>query len=318
WSVHARVKHAAGLAWASPSHPLKARWEADDLLLDGAGKDVPVDRDVVLQLTPKGEGARPEGGARFSATTHEGARYLMLRYRPQLAGPVERQRRDWVVLFESSGDRDPLLARVQGEVIRELLSHAEPEDTFAVLAAGTRVRAFRKDPVPLTAENVQAAVEFLEGAHLVGALDLGRALAEAEPLLKRGKNPYLVHVGSGLPAMGERREDVLAKRIPAAARYVGVGVGRRWARGLMKAAAERTGGSCPKANPDEPVAWRAFDLFATLSTPRLLDARVSDPGGKARFLGWASTVAQGEELCAVTRLAPGETDLPKSVAVRGV
>src|SRR5262249_58734481 len=98
-----------------------------------------------------------------------------------------------------------------------------------------------RDWAPLTAENVQAAVEFLEQSHLVGALDLGRALAEAEPLLKRGKNPYLVHVGSGLPAMGERREDVLAKRIPAGARYVGVGVGRRWARALMKAAAARTG-----------------------------------------------------------------------------
>ena len=48
----------------------------------------------------------------------------MVRYRPTL--PVDdasrNEQRDWVFLFESSGDRDPLLARAQIEVIRALLS----------------------------------------------------------------------------------------------------------------------------------------------------------------------------------------------------
>ena len=73
--------------------------------------------------------------------------------------------------------------------------------------------------------------------------------------------------------MGERRDDVLAKRLPAGTRYVGVGVGKRWNRGFMKAAAESTGGYFTQINPDEPVAWRGFELAATLNTPRLLDVR---------------------------------------------
>ena len=60
------------------------------------------------------------------------------------------------------------------------------------------------------------------------------------------------------------------------ARYVGVGVGKRWARSFMKAAADRTGGYFTQINPDEPIAWRAFDLPATLNTPRLLDVKVVD------------------------------------------
>ena len=32
-----------------------------------------------------------------------------------------------------------------------------------------------------------------------------------------------VDVGSGVPALGERRQDVLAKMIPGSARYVGIG-----------------------------------------------------------------------------------------------
>src|SRR5262249_59218084 len=90
--------------------------------------------------------------ARFSWFRQEDAEYLMLRYRPELTAAPERQRRDWVFLFESSGDRDPLLARTQVEIIRGLLAHAEPDDTFALLTAGTRVRVWEKQAKPVTPE----------------------------------------------------------------------------------------------------------------------------------------------------------------------
>ena len=48
----------------------------------------------------------------------------------------------------------------------------------------------------------------------------------------------------------------------------------------MKAAAERTGGFFTQINPDEPIAWRGFELAATLNAPRLLDVRVDDAGGR--------------------------------------
>src|SRR5207245_5407903 len=142
-------------------------------------------------------------------------------------------------------------------------------------------------------ENVQAAIAFLERAHLIGALDLGRALVAAEPFLKAGQNPHLVHLGSGIAAMGERREDALARQIPEGARYVGVGVGRRWARGFMKAAAERTDGTFTQINPDEPVSWRAFELAATLKLPRLLNVKVVDDAERVKFQSYAGSLAQG-------------------------
>ena len=80
---------------------------------------------------------------------------------------------------------------------------------------------------------------------------------------------------SGIPAMGQRDVGQLAKMLPASVRYVGVGVGKRWNRAFMKAAAERTNGVFTQINPDEVIAWRAFDLLATLNTPRLLDVRTA-------------------------------------------
>src|SRR5262249_49917159 len=214
WSFRARIKNGAKLGWLSPSHPLQPKADGADLLLEAAQKDVKIDRDVVLSVTDADADA--EGVARFSSFEQDGAKYLMLRYRPALASR-ERQRpegRNWVLLFESSGDRDPLLARTQIEVIRAFLGNAEPDDTFAVLAAGTRVRSLSNGPLSVTPENVRDAVAFLEGAHLIGALDLDNALKEAAPLLKAGRNPHLVHVGSGVAAVGEHRTHPLAKGLP--------------------------------------------------------------------------------------------------------
>jgi ferric-dicitrate binding protein FerR (iron transport regulator)/tetratricopeptide (TPR) repeat protein len=321
WSFHARVKGGAGLKWNSPSHALVERRDGADLVLDARARNVKPERDVALELDdPRGAAAAL---ARFAIGRHQDqkgqteAQYLMLRYRPSLTAAPRRERRDWVFLFESSGDRSPLLARAQVEVVRTMLANAEHDDTFTILTAGTRRRAFGKERVPATPDNIQAAVAFLDRTHLIGALDLGKALDDALGLLKNAGNPHLVHVGSGIPVLGERRQHELTQRIPDRVQYVGVGVGKRWARNFMKAAAERTGGYFTQINPDEPLAWRTFDLMATLNTPRLLGISVADDAGKVHFLSHEASLAQGEELCAIARFAADGKDLPRWVTVRG-
>lgn len=314
WSFVARVKGGANLTWNASGHELKPGQENGDLLLEANGKKVKLERDVVLEFR---EEASAQEVARFSSAVHEGARYLMLRYRPQLAGQPERQRRDWVFLFESSADRDPLLARVQVEVIRTLLNNAEPDDTFAILTAGTNAHPLSPKPELATPENIRVALATLERTHLIGALDLGKALSATEPFLQAGRNPYLVHVGSGLSVLGEQTEDVLARRIPEHVRYVGVAVGKRWARGFMRAAAERTGGLVTQINPDEEIRWRAFELFATLCTPRFLNVKVVDNAEQATFLSHDPAISQGEEIAAIARIDGLDKPLPTAVTITG-
>ncbi len=318
WKFHARIKNADGLVCSCDSHKLKDSADDHDLLLDTTERKTRIDRDVVIELRDPRGSSLSQDVVRFSGATSDGHRYLMLRYRPQFAVQRQRQGRDWVFLFESSGDRDPLVARVQVDVIRALLANAEHDDTFTILAAGTRVHTFSPTLQPVTPETIKAAVEFLESRHLIGALDLGQALSAAAPFLEAGtgRNPHLVHVGTGVAAMGERRIDQLSLRVPPGARYVGVGVGKRWSRDFMKAAAERTGGYFTQINPDEPVTWRAFELAATLNTPRLMHVAVTGNGSPARFLTFGTTLAEGEELCAVARVEPGEP-VPQSVTVQG-
>jgi tetratricopeptide (TPR) repeat protein len=124
----------------------------------------------------------------------------------------------------------------------------------------------------------------------------------------------LVHVGTALPVLGENRQSELLEMLPKNTAYVGVGVGRRWAQSFMRQAAGKTGGYFTQINPDEEVAWRAFELSSVLNTPRLLDVAVEADG--MAFLNFADTVVHGEQICAVGRIAEGEK-VPRSVVIRG-
>ena len=316
WSFHATVKNAFATNWSCDTHPLLASYNGNDLSLDLSGRLIKPDRDVVIRLNGSQGSQSLADDARFSSAAQDGARYLMLRYRPNLPSEPVRQRRDWVFLFESSGNRDPLLARVQVDVIKTILENAEHDDTFNIITAATRVNTYAPDAQKAAPENMKAAIAWLERTHLVGAMDLGKALKAAEPLVQAAQNPYLVHVGTGVSALGERREDVLAQSVPQRCKYVGIGVGKQWSRAFMKTAASRTGGHFTQINPDEQITWRAFELVSTLNTPRLLDIKVAGNTGKIAFLTFADSVSQGEELAAVARI-DGDTPDPQQVTIFG-
>src|SRR5262245_28221868 len=315
WSFRAFVKDGARMSAASSSHPnMKFAQQGQDLIVTDEARPAKVDRDVVLELQDHQAQANADT-FRWSSGELDGQQYLMVRYRPDLPSAPRRERRDWVFLFESSGARDPLVARAQVEVIRSLLTHAEHDDTFAILSVGTRVRKWTDTPQTATPENVEKAISWLEARHLIGALNLDQALSDATPLLQAGPNPHLVHVGSGIASIGEQRADELVKRIPAGTRYVGIGVGKRVSPAFMKVAAERTGGLFTQVNPDEPIGWRGFEIASTLNAPRLLDVRVETPGvNNVRFLTFSNSLAHGEELAAVANVFHG---MPREVTITG-
>ncbi|HUT61467.1 MAG TPA: VIT domain-containing protein, partial [Phycisphaerae bacterium] len=321
WSFRARVRNGAEkgpapMMWNCSSHDLTARTEGEDLVLEAGLKNVTPDKDVVLEIEDA-SGGGASGAARFAGCVHESYRYLMLRCRPALGVPPQRQRRDWVFLYESGGDRDPLLGRVQIDVIGTILDNAEHDDRFAILTAGTRTSLVTNGFEAATPQNVAEAVRLLEKTHLVGALDLEQAFGAAGRLLADSQAGHLVHVGSGTPILGQRKQDVLVGMIPNGTKYVGVGVGKRWNRALMKAAAARTGGYYTQINPDENVTWRAFELVSTLNTPRLMNVKVADPAGGLEFLCCEDAVADGEEICAIARVHR-TAERPAQVIVSGM
>ena len=342
WSAHVIVKDAAGGEWRSQSHAMTANNVGGDLVLDAALKNALLDKDFVLRVA---ENTNSE--SQISHYKHDGQQYLMLRLRPDLAGDMHRKPHRWVFLFEHAGDRTPLLARTQIEIIRTLLENAEHSDTFSIVTASSRAALYADEPQLCTAENVAAAVKYLETVHLVGALDLAAGLnASSRASALQGdagelggltpyRSPVVVHVGSGMPALGERDTAKLAELIPLDAQYIGIGVGGRWNESMMKHAASRTGGLWTQINPDEEITWRAFDVFNKLNLPRLVNVKCrtglqtrpdtnslkqdgqdgsGNPSYETHFLLFSDIIAQGEELAAICRIPEGQP-LPKEITV---
>lgn len=317
WSFQARLKNAGDWSVGSSSHPkMKIVNDGNDVVLTDKAQGARIDRDVVVEMADHSEAARQPESTRWSMFAQDGQRYLMMRYKPDLPNAGHRERRDWVFLFESSGARDPLVARAQVEVIRSLLNHAEHEDTFTVMTVGTRVREFGPGLIPATGENVAKAIQWLEQTHLIGALNIEEAFNRAASRLQSASNPHVVHVGSGIASYGEQRTDLLIQKLPAGAKYVGVAVGRRFSTTLMKTAAEKSGGLFTQINPDEPVAWKGFEVASSLNAPRLLNIKLETPGrADLRFLSFAGSVAHGEEIVAIARLTNAP---PAAVKVSGM
>jgi ferric-dicitrate binding protein FerR (iron transport regulator) len=309
WSTRLTIANGAGRTrWFSPTHLLKATEDDDNLVLEGNLHNAVLDKDLVVELTDAAtkdaDLSRPIAeSVAFSGAQHEGYSYQMLRFRPNLNGKLDRPRRNWVFLYESSGDRNPLLARVQLDVVSTILEHGEHDDTFSIISAATRSEAFRIKPIRCSKRNIAKAIGWLEKTHLVGALDLEKALAAAKPFCKSNNDTILVHVGSAHPVIGERDEKKLLKCLPSDAQYVGVGVGKRWSRSFMKSAAGRSGGYFTQINPDEKVGWRAFELLSTLNAPRLINLKVDSGRKDVRFLTFTDTISHGQEFAAITRLS---------------
>ncbi|HLW68908.1 MAG TPA: VIT domain-containing protein, partial [Gemmataceae bacterium] len=356
FSIQFRVKDGTLLHWNSPSHLLKPVMDGRDVILQSDANNQKLDKDVQLELT--GIAGRPP--VQFSSMEYEGQRYVMLRWRPEInpsaamaipardamANPARkgggnsdagtnantpaltggvRQNSDgkhFFILFETSADRDPLLARTQIEILHTILENLEHSDTFQILSANTQCQWLSEKPLTASPENIKSAIAQLEKAHLIGALDLGQALEiitqqprRLEDLPAGLGNQFLLHIGSAIPALGERREDALVKRIPEGVHYAGIGVGKRWSRSFMKQAAERTAGHFTQINPDEPVSWRAFEFLSALMAPRWQQLSVKDNQGRDWLL-MEPSVAAGEELCAVVRQPVGEA-LPGLLTIKG-
>ena len=107
-------------AWPgpAPSHALKAdEGRRRPACSTPTAKNVKLDRDVVAARWPTGTAGGRRAGRASRRAEHDGATLPDAALSARAAGRrPQRQRRDWVFLFESSGDRDPLLARAQIEV----------------------------------------------------------------------------------------------------------------------------------------------------------------------------------------------------------
>ena len=225
-----------------------------------------------------------------AATYHDGTSdYLLVRTRPNVAEPsrperATRRARRWAVLFDTSASRSPANRKAQETLVERAIHEFDDDDQATFIAFDHRPRVFGRAG-PVRELDVRRAISFLkeESKEGVGDTDLGAALDAALDALgpANATEHVVLYVGDGMVTRGEGRAAVLAEKLAGKAMFVGVAVGDRADHRLLGQLAAATSGLTVTVNPGDDLAWRAFDLVATLNTPRLLGltATLTDAAG---------------------------------------
>ena len=322
FSVSMRWKNAAASSAASPTYALSQAREGDDLVLGFEQADAAPKKDLVVYVSDRaGELSSPPPPT--SAADEDGHRFVLARFRPDLGSRSARTAhmspRSFVVLYDASGSRTPLELKAQREVLARLLAELDDGDRVKLLALNTRTRAWKPDWREART-SAGDAIAFVDSVRAIGATDLAAGLAEAARSLEGVKEgAYVVYLGDGIATLGERDPSKLARLIPSGTAFVGVGVGKRVDSPMLEALAAATGGTCALVGPDEPIAWRVFDLVAALATPRVvgLDVSALDPEGHVLegSVHLSRTVAaDGEEVRVVGRF---DKVMPAKLVLKG-
>jgi predicted Zn-dependent protease len=303
----------------STSHPLESSVRGDDRVVEFTARNHRVGRDFAITVRD------PSNTPEVVSYGTEDTRYWMTRVRPDLTNVDARREetRRWVVLHDTSASRAPQDLVAQREFAEQLVEQMDEDDEVAVVAFDTTVRRFGSGLVPVKDVSETGLRDFLiaESHDAVGATDLGRAFDEALAILgdESVAAPYVVYLGDGIATASGDDLDSLRRKIEGRATVVSVAFGDSRDETVLEGLARATGGLTASVSAGENIAWRAFDLVATLSTARVLDVRaelLGADGSPIHATTYASShqLSDGEELTIVSRL--GET-VPAAVRLTG-
>lgn len=268
-----------------------------------------------LLVTLKEKSPSPLVAARFDD-------YMMVRARPDLGNQrAAHVPRRWALLYDTSASRTPSDLEAQAYFASHLLAECDDDDTYTIVAFDRTTRVL-PGGLHRTRDDGSEARSFLinESKGGVGDTDLETAIGVALDKLgpaSDGAETILAYVGDGQATHGEMRGPELAKRIQGRAKFIGVTLGDKSDTRLMQSLAVATGGIAISATTADDLAWRAFDLVATLNTPRVLDVRATLADANGKPVGGAiayapAQLAAGESAEVIAKLASG-TDAAKLV-----
>ncbi|MDX9720968.1 MAG: VIT domain-containing protein [Myxococcota bacterium] len=330
-SLQVRLRNGATLEVNSNSHEIATRADGPDKLITYSGTKESIGDDLVLSVRD------PMHGAQSFHYEDQTGRYFMARVQPELEAETVLKPRRWLFLHDTSASRGALELQAQAHIMRTMLEHIDTSDEVNVMAFDTIPRLFSERFEPLGKLDLPSFESFVSRQSLegVGATDLAGALKRAMALVDEnaGFEHVLVYVGDGVLTDGSEKLSELQALLAGKVIFVGVGVGEQVDASLLGGLAASSGGYFTTMSTDEDLDWRAFDLFATLSTARVveLSADLVDAAGvpltEALQHASVSSLAQGDALTVIAKLSdapcehfpdePKLCSIPVSLNVRG-
>jgi Ca-activated chloride channel homolog len=257
----------------SPTHRVTTRREADRMeitLEPEASGDVEIFIPVRRGLVGTSVVTNAPGG-------EDG--YFMLLVAPPTAEEGRSVPRDLTLVLDVSGSMSGDKIDQAKAALRRALATLRPADRFRLVAFSTRVSRFRDGFAPATAENLQAAREFLDGLSAEGGTNIAGALdAVLGGDTSEGRLPIIVFVTDGLPTVGEQSPDriaALAGEKIGLARMFTVGVGFDVNTYLLDRLALEGRGSAEYVAPTANIETAMSAVLGKIQHPALVNLRIA-------------------------------------------
>ncbi len=246
-----------------------------------AGRNVCTDFDLTLLLS-SGDGLVQLDMLPFRTGSDEGGYFLALLTPDPTPVVSNVLPRDLVFVLDTSGSMSGAKMTQAKEALRGVLGMLRPADSFALVTFSDAVRSFESGAsVAASADNVAAAVAFVDGLQAAGGTNINDALQTALGALPRGTGHprYVVFLTDGQPTVGTTAIDAIAtmaatSNAEVGARLFSFGIGNDVNTVLLDRLARDSAGDVIYIRPDQSVSVAVQAFFQQIADPVLSDPTV--------------------------------------------
>jgi Ca-activated chloride channel family protein len=246
-----------------------------------SGKNVCTDFDLTL-LASSGDGLVHVDLLPFRYGAGEGGYFLALVTPDPTPAVSNVLPRDLVFVLDTSGSMAGAKMTQAKEALRGVLQGLRPADAFALVSFSDTVRTFQSGAsVPAGADNVAAAVGFVDGLQAAGGTNIHDALKTGLATLPpgTGRPRYVVFLTDGVPTVGTTAIEAIASMVHATntevgARLFSFGIGNDVNTVLLDRLARDSAGDVIYIRPAQSVADAVQAFWAQLADPVLSDPAV--------------------------------------------
>jgi Ca-activated chloride channel family protein len=238
----------------SPSHSIVKVREGQQTIIRFNQKEVPLDRDVVMNAFPLEAVNDLTPIASVVAHRKSGAEgQFALSIVPDLGGGQAKRgsKNEVVFVIDRSGSMGGSSMEEARTALRLCLRQLREGDRFAILAFDDRVEAFAPQMVPFTQATLQRADAWLASVDARGGTELLAPMMQSIDLARDGVIVVLTDGQVG------NEDQILAtfmdRRGGASSRVYSFGIGTNVSDALLRSLADRTGGAIEMIHPGERV-----------------------------------------------------------------
>jgi Ca-activated chloride channel family protein len=185
----------------SPSHKVSVRKEGMGKAKVGfEAKDIKPDKDFVLYYSL----SQDEIGLSFMNWEGPEENFFMLLASPSFVSRREKVlNKNLIFVLDSSGSMSGKKIRQAKEAVRFIINHLDERDRFSLIDFDDGVSMFSPRLLPVSSENVERALRFVDEVEDSGGTNINDALLQALKMIEPGERPnYILFLTDGLPTVG--------------------------------------------------------------------------------------------------------------------